>query len=165
MTLEMSSWKFHNASPKSKVNRCLLPVLAWYLLFWYSVGYIERGYYNFFIPIRYGYLTLLVFLITFGSMYHAKKDCPSTVWFRIVSTQIISPVYKNSLTFIFVTKYQHLTGITILISMATRSFDTIIDVGKYYHAFHYIPAQPLVAYLLWSLHTRVFQPFILEWTK
>ena len=38
------------------------------------------------------------------------------------------------------TKYQYLTGITILIPMG-RFFDNLIDVDYFYHAFTFIPVQ------------------------
>jgi hypothetical protein len=47
------------------------------------------------------------------------------VWFRMVLTQIITWVYKDSLT--LPTNYQYLTGVIILIPTG-RVFDTIIVV-------------------------------------
>ena len=48
-----------------------------------------------------------------------------SIWFRMVLTQIMTWVCKDSFT--FPTKYQCLTGVTILIPTG-RVFDTIIDV-------------------------------------
>ena len=64
-----------------------------------------------------------------------------SIWYGMILTQIITQVFKDSLTFIFVTKYLYLTRITILMSTSTRFFDAIIDVDYYYHAFDYVPAQ------------------------
>ena len=46
----------------------------------------------------------------------------------MISTQIITRVYKDSLTLTYPPKHQNLTDITVLKPTGNRFFDTIIDV-------------------------------------
>ena len=62
-------------------------------------------------------------------------------------TQISTQVYKDFHLDIY-TKYQFLTGITILRPMC-RFFDTIYDLDYWYHAFAHIPYRGL-HHAMWS---------------
>ena len=57
-----------------------------------------------------------------------------SICFRMLLTQVKTPYLEIS------SKYQYLTGITILIPMG-RFFDTIIDVDYCYHALTYVLVQ------------------------
>lgn len=69
----------------------------------------------FFIPV--GYLKVLLFFIPFGSIYLLKKFSylGQLPWYqydiRMVLTQIISQVYRNSLIVVIPTEYLYLTDI------------------------------------------------------
>jgi hypothetical protein len=65
------------------------------------------------------------------------KRAPVSVWFRMVLTQIMTRMYKDSLTLTYPFKYEDLTGITIL-RHTGRFFVTIVDVSYQYHAVTYI---------------------------
>jgi hypothetical protein len=69
---------------------------------------------------------------------HTWQHRPSItmVWNGV--DQIIIQVYNDFYHLDILTKYEYLTGITILIPTG-RFFDTIIDVDYWYHAFTYIP--------------------------
>jgi hypothetical protein len=48
-------------------------------------------------PVRYGYLTVILFSTPFRSIHHARSLIVS-IWFRMVVTQIMTLVCKDSLT-------------------------------------------------------------------
>ena len=57
---------------------------------------------HFLIPVRYGYLTVFLFLIPFGFIYHARifiltQNCPSINMVRIVLTLMVSGTLLVSL--------------------------------------------------------------------
>jgi hypothetical protein len=61
-----------------------------------------------------------------------------SMWFRMVLTQIITRVDKDSVTLRSISiKYHYSIGITFLIPM-DRFFDTIINIDHGYHALTYI---------------------------
>ena len=79
---------------------------------------------------------VFLFLIPFGPMYHTRtfirrlKITIVSIWLRMVLTQIITQVCKDS-QFDISTKYQYLSGITILIPMG-MFLDAIIDADYQY---------------------------------
>ena len=80
-----------------------LTVLIWYRLFLYTIWVSITRISHFLIPVEYGYLTVFVFLIPLGSIYHTRSFISSkvalvSIWFRMVLTQIITQVYKKILT-------------------------------------------------------------------
>ena len=97
------------------------------------------------IPVGYGYLPVLLFSIPFGS--HAMQEFSYlgkiallSISFSMILTQIITQVYKDSLTLTYTSNIKYLAGITILIT-TDRFFNTIIDDDYQHQAFTYIPDQ------------------------
>jgi hypothetical protein len=78
--------------------------------------------------------------ITSKNFHAQSKIALVSIWFRMVSTQNKDLDIQRFSDLEIPTKYQYLTGITILIPMS-RFFDTIIDVDYGTHAFTYIPVQ------------------------
>ena len=87
----------------------------------------------FLLPVGYGYLTVLLFWIPFGSIYHVRTFVPSQshpsirIQFRMVLTQITTCVYRGGSHLEIPSKYNNLDAIAIFIP-TSRFFDTIIDV-------------------------------------
>jgi hypothetical protein len=63
-----------------------------------------------------------------------------SISFSMILTQIITQVYKDSLTLTYTSSIKYLAGITILIT-TDRSFNTLIDDDYQHQAFTYIPDQ------------------------
>ena len=86
-------------------------------------------------------------LYTTQNLSHPDKKITPEVstWFRMILTQLITWVYKDSSHFDEPTKYQYLTCITILIP-TSKSFDTIITVDIRYHAFTYTYTGPTLTH-------------------
>ena len=83
-------------------NECI-PVLISYHLFFYTIQVSIMRISHFLIPVGYGYLTVYLFSIPIGSIYHARVFIPRqnilvSIWSGMVLTQIITRVYEDSLT-------------------------------------------------------------------
>ena len=72
------------------------------------------------------------------------------MWFRMVLTQITTWVKQDSHLDI-PTKYQYLTGMTILIC-SSRFFDAIVEGDYWYHEFTYIPMKVFIVEVLPDRH-------------
>lgn len=93
------------------------------------------------------HFTIFLFLIQYLDLHTMQgPSCPSkitlvSIWIRVVLTKTISRVNENSLTLTYIpTQYQHLTDIIIMIPMG-RFFNTIMELGYWYHAVTYVPNQ------------------------
>ena len=113
-----------------------IPVLISYHLFLYTIQVSTVRISHFLIPVGYGYLTVYLFSIPFGSIYHARVFIPRQNHPSIYMTwNGIDPnnnscIWRHSHVDV-PTKYQYLTGVTILTSTG-KLFDTIIDTVHSY---------------------------------
>ena len=141
--------KFYFASRKRLVHesvhfvniKMLWPMLVRYHFFNIICTFIMRVSY-FLQPQGYGYLMVLSFTMTFGYIMHESSYLGIFVSLNENSLEWYWPNINSHIQRLshlgIPTKYQHLTGITILIR-GGRVFHIILNISSRYHAFTYIP--------------------------
>ena len=125
-------------------NGCLNPCWIHIVFLLKPTGIYEKEF-TFFATNRAWTFNGVLLLIPYRSIYHArifipKPNHPFWTCLNMLSTQMTTRAYKDSLTYDIPNKYQDFIGIVIMISIG-RFFDTSMDVDYRYHAFTHIPHQ------------------------